>query len=388
MTLPPPPGSFGQQPPLGGHSGGGSPESWPQYPGGPTSPPPAGPPPWGPQPQWANGPTPPNGGGKVRWMLGGLAVVLAIALAVVVTVLVVRPDAENGSKDEKTGGPASGFASENDEGPVSIITDDPTCDGWARITREYNAESTAVRWAERDASIPANAWTPEQRDMYNTMAKAMTTAADHTEALIKQTPHRAMRELYQQFSAYVHVFVPLIPAYVPENNRFVPVINALANSATDICTAIEFRSASTFAGRIPSVDPPSRLASTSGADASDLFLGDGNPVCADLASAVVAFDEQTRAWQALDPKLPAAEWSPDHRAVMDDVAPVMSANADNLERLGRASDNAIVEDFTVLAAQYQRGYVEAIPTYSSADNVLWQVVASLVKAVNSGCKAS
>lgn len=73
---------------------------------------------------------------------------------------------------------------------------------------------------------------------------------------------------------------------------------------------------------------------------------------------------------------------------MDDVAPVMSANADNLERLGRASDNAIVEDFTVLAAQYQRGYVEAIPTYSSADNVLWQVVASLVKAVNSGCKAS
>lgn len=321
-------------------------------------------------------------------MLGGLAAGLAIALAVVVTVLVVRPDAENGSKDGKTGGPASGFASENDEGPVSIITDDPTCDGWARITREYNAESTAVRWAARDASIPANAWRPEQRAMYNTMAKAMTTAADHTEALIKQTPHRVMRELYQQFSSYVHAFVPLIPAYVAENNRFVPVINALANSATDICTAIEFRSTATLAGRIPVADPPSRLASISGADASDLFLGDGNPVCADLASTVVAFDEQTRAWQALDPKLPAEEWSADYRAVMDDVAPVMSANADNLERLGRASGNPIVEDFTVLAAQYQRGYVEAIPSYTSADNVLWQVVASLVKAVNSGCKAT
>lgn len=389
MTLPPPPGSFGQQPPNGGQTGGGAPQPWSQYPGGPTPPPHAGPPPWGPQQQWSNGPTrPPNGGGNAKWILGGLAVVLAISLAVVVTVLVVRPDSGNGFPDAEPGIPPSGFASENDKGPVSIITDDPTCSEWGRITREYNAQSMVVRWAERDVSISASDWTPEQRAMYDTMATAMTNAADQTEALIKQTPHRVMRELYQQFSAYVHAFVPLIPTYVAENNQFVPVINALANSATDICTAVEFKSAATVAGRIPSASPPSRLASISDRDASVLFLDNANAVCTDWGSAVAAFDEQTRAWQNLDPKVPAAEWSSDHRAVMDAVAPVMSANADNLEQLGQASENPIFEDFSVLAAQYQRGYVEAIPSYAPSDNVLWQVVASLVKAINSGCKVS
>ena len=41
--------------------------------------------------------------------------------------------------------------------------------------------------------------------MYDTVGKAMADAADQTVNLVKMTPHRVMRELYEQFIAYARV---------------------------------------------------------------------------------------------------------------------------------------------------------------------------------------
>ncbi|MCP3811746.1 hypothetical protein NLX62_05305 [Mycobacteriaceae bacterium Msp059] len=310
--------------------------------------------------------------------------VLAIVVAVAITVLVVRPSDGKDTPPESI----TDFASANDTGPANIIAEDPTCNAWGRITREYNAQSKSVNWADRDTSVPATGWTLEQRTMYEAMSKAMTNAADQTAALVKRTPHRVMRELFEQFIAYVHAFVPSVPAYAAENNRLVATVNALANSATDICSAIEYESAPSVADEVAEPAPPSHVEPISDSGSSERFLMKPNRVCSEWASAVTKFDNQTRAWQALDPKIAAADWSAEQKSTIEKTKPVMSANADNLERLGRESGNPAMEDFAVLAAQYQRGYLKAVPSYTSADNSLWQAVASLVKSVASACNAA
>ena len=66
----------------------------------------------------------------------------------------------------------------------------------------------------------------------------------------------------------------------------------------------------------------------------------------------------------------------------------MSANADEMERLGRQSGNPTFEDIAVLAAQYQRAYVTALPTYTSADNFLLQSATFLVQGDRLGMQGS
>lgn len=391
MSLPPPPGSYGHQPPTGGQPGGGAPQPWSQqpYPGGPSGPPLSGPPPWGPQQQWAGGPPPPSGGGKTKWILGGLAAILAIALVVVITVLVVRPDGDGkGSSNAGGAGSDSEFASANDTGPVSIITDDPTCEAWGRVSREYAGKTDAVKWGDRDPALPATAWTAEQRAMYDTAGKALTEAVNETANLVKLTPHRVMRELYTQFIVSGREFVNKIPGYVSQDQYVSGVAHAIANALAGICSAIDFRSAQPIAPLIAVPSAPSIESRPADPEDAQRFLVEENPVCSEWSKSVDQFDTDTAAWQATDPNIPASEWTPEVRAVHDAVAPVILANADNLERLGRQSGNATLEDFAVLAAQYERGYVKAIPTYKSADNFLTKAAFNLVKAVNSACKAA
>ena len=45
-------------------------------------------------------------------------------------------------------------------------------------------------------------WTPKQRAQFMAAGQSMRSAAAQTVGLVKLTPHRVMRELYQQFIAY------------------------------------------------------------------------------------------------------------------------------------------------------------------------------------------
>lgn len=391
MSLPPPPGSYGQQPPTGGQPGGGAPQPWSQqpYPGGPSGPPPSGPPPWGPQQQWAGGPPPPSGGGKTKWILGGLAAILAIALVVVITVLVVRPDGGgNGPSNAGGTGSDSEFASANDTGPVNIITEDPTCDAWEKVGQEYADRLSAVAWGKRDASIPATAWTPEQRAMYEATGQAMSKAADEAANLVKRTPHRAMRELYGQFIAYVRLFVDDLSSYDESANNLVVVTDSSANALSRMCSAIAYGSASAVAPFIGDPSAPSSTAPIDNPESPVRFLTSANAVCSEWSTEVDNVSEATKAWQNLDANIPAGDWNSEQKAVVDAVIPVMLQNADTLENLGRQSGNPVLEDFAVLAAQYRRAYVRALPTYASRDNFLAQSATYLVKLVTYACKAT
>jgi hypothetical protein len=197
-----------------------------------------------------------------------------------------------------------------------------------------------------------------------------------------------MRELYEQFVAYTRTFVDRIPSYAAADDNFVAVSDVIDAGLNNICSAISFHSAPPIAPLISDPAPPSDVSQLGDPKAPTIFLDSANSICSELSPIITKFDTDTAAWLAIDAKIPATQWTPEEKAINDAVMPVMTTNANDLERLGRKSNNATLEDFAVLAAQYQRAYVAALPTYTSPDGFLAQAAAFLVKTINLACKAA
>ncbi len=214
MSVPPPPNQWGSQPPTGGQPAGAP--QWGPPPGGQQG----GAPQWGPQQPWGPPPgPPPRRGGKGKWILAGIAVLAVIAVTVVITVLVVGKDSGGGESPTPTNGNGSDFASANDKGPVGDhhrgsdlcrVESRRSIHSWTRRTKS-DGEHGIRRFRRR-------AWTPDQRSMYDSVGKAMRSAADQTVPLVKLTPHRVIRELYEQFIAYSRALRGAHSTYTPHDN--------------------------------------------------------------------------------------------------------------------------------------------------------------------------
>ena len=382
MTLPPPQGPYGSQPAGGGPQWGGPP------PQGPVPQPPYGQPgaPWAQQPQW--GTPPPNKGGKGKWILVGLALVAIIAVSIVGTVLVLRPDAGGNGQQSNTANGGSEFASANDTGPANIITEEPTCAAWVKISQDMDI--AVPEWNNQDYSVPATEWTSEQRTVFEHKGAALTTAIQKIANLARQTPHRVMRELYGQYSAYSQAVIDAIPVYAAADNFKVAASNRFSATLSRVCDAITFRVAEESAPLVAVPSPPSSASSfeSDGSHGTERFLIGPNNVCDEWITLAERYNDDTEAWRALDSKVPASEWAPERKVVMDAVGPVMTAYADDMERLGRQSGNSVWEDFAVFAAQYRRAYVQAIPTYAPAYSNMSAVSSFLSNAIYWACKAA
>jgi hypothetical protein len=299
----------------------------------------------------------------------------------------VGKDSGGGESPTPTNGNGSEFASANDKGPVGIITEDPTCAAWKRINNNLSDVESRVRWGERNQALPAGAWTREQRSMYETVGNSLRDAADQTIGLVKLTPHRVMRELYEQFIAYSRALADKIPQYDAADKELSLAPDTILSATGSICSAITAGSAAAFAPLVPAAALPSTIASPGDPPASpQRFLTKSDPVCSDWASTLAKFDGATEAWQALDPAIAANQWTPEQKAINDAVGPVMKARADELEELGRRSDNPILQDFAVLSAQYLRAFVLALPTYTGNDSYVANAATYLALVVNSGCQ--
>jgi hypothetical protein len=367
MSVPPPPNQWGSQPPTGGQPAA---------------------PQWGPQQPWGHpsGP-PPSGGGKGKWIFGGIALLAVIAVTVVITVLVVGKDSGGGESPTPTNGNGSDFASANDKGPVAIITEDPTCAAWNRIVNALSSPEEKFKWGDRDTSIPASAWTPEQRTMYESVGQVMRSVADQSVELAKKTPHRVMRELYEQYSAYARAFADKVPTYKSDDSPLASTADDLASVLVNVCAAITYGSAAAQEPLVPAAALPTTVSSPDSSGDTQRFLTESNPTCEKWLPAYEKFDADLKAWRESDPNLPADQWTPEQKSVFDAAAPVMTTFADTSEQLGRGSGNPTFEDFAVMSAQYRRGYVRAIPTYTAADNYLASVATVLANTIGHACMA-
>ncbi|OMC34168.1 hypothetical protein A5740_10430 [Mycobacterium sp. GA-1841] len=400
MTLPPQ-GPYGPQPSEGGGPQWGGPPQGPgaqqPYAGGPAGHPQGGTQygqpgaPW-PQQSWGGGPPPPsnNGGGKGKWILIGLALIAVIALSVVGTVLILRPDSSGGNGPSNTANGASEFASANDTGPANIITEDPTCEAWGKVSSGLDA--AVPEWNKQDYSIPATDWTPQQREIFENESTALTDAIPKLENLAKQTPHRAMRQIYLQARAYAQKTVGVIANYAATDKPTVAAFNQFFTVLNRVCDAIYYRGAQQTAPLISAPRPPSSSSSEDGSGDAlvmDGFLAVDDSGCSNWTNMVERFDKDSRteAWGDLDPQIRATEWTPENKAVIDAVVPVLTEYADNMERAGRESGNAVWEDLAVTAAQYMRAYVQAIPTFTPNVGYMPLTSTTLANAINWACKA-
>ena len=213
---------------------GGSPPSGPGWPG-PQGPYPQQPP--GPRGVWPQpGPPPGPPRGNRRWLLLALAAVAVVAVTVACTLLFTNRGSGNqaapGGAGSGVAGPSGGIASANDTGPVGIITEEPTCERLLAMQSQVSAQ--LVDWAQRDASIPASAWTPEQRQMFETAGRVFRGEADQLIPLARETPHRVMRELYEQIIAYDRVYADAVAHYAPADDELALLRNGLSTAQGNI----------------------------------------------------------------------------------------------------------------------------------------------------------
>jgi hypothetical protein len=304
--------------------------------------------------------------------MGGVAAVAVLA-TVVAAVLLFGGGGSGGPQSGQDNGlnpdAAAGVVSAKDTGPVTVITDDPSCVAWTSINNEL-ANSGQGLWNDRDRSVPASAWTEKQKAQFIAAGQSMRGAAAQTVGLVKLTPHRVMRELYQQFIAYARAYSERIPKYTPADNNLAGAANSASSALGSICAAISDGPAAARGPLVPPAAAPSDIAPVGNLASPQPLLTSDNNVCPEWKSALDQFGRQTAAWQRIDPNIPSIYWNREQKAVNYQVGPVMNSFASKLEQLGRQSDNAIWQDLANLSAQYRRAFVTALPTYTPTDNHL------------------
>jgi hypothetical protein len=332
----------------------------------------------------------PNSNKTLKLAMGAVGVVAVLATVVAVVLLFGGggSGAPKGAQPDEGANPdaSASVASIKDNGPVAVITEDPSCAAWTPINNQLATSGTGL-WNERDRSVPASAWTPKQRTQYFMAAQSMREAAVQAIGLVKLTPHRVMRELYQQFIAYARAYAERVPKYTPADNNLAGAAFSASSALGAICGAITDGAAAARGPLVQPSMPPSDIAPVGNPANPQPFLTTTNPVCDDWKSGLDQFGKDTAAWQKMDPNVPAIYWNREQKAINLAVAPVMKSYATTMEELGRQSDNAIWQDLANLSAEYREAFVVALPTYTPTDNHLANAANFVSTTILGACAA-
>jgi hypothetical protein len=337
----------------------------------------------------------------MKWALGGVTLIAVIAITAAVSIALTKGSGGGGngtpsataSPSVSASGTASNtggeIASANDTGPVNIITSDPTCSAWSPINDTFVGVQKKG-WDKRDPNLPGKEWSADQRKMYEDVGAAARSAADQTVELAKRTPHRVMREIYEQFIAYSRAYADAIPNYNAADNHLAGVSLTSSILINWICGAISAGSAEARAASVADVAAPTEVAKPADVSNPQRFMATADQTCGEWSSRLDRFyaDGAVVAWQGLDANLAASQWKPEERSIIDAVGPVMTTLADDIAKIGQESSDLVVQDLAVLSAQYRRGYVAALPTYTPADSYLAQASGKASSMVALACQAA
>lgn len=266
---------------------------------------------------------------------------LLIALAAVVVLSVA---AITGAWWWRHGSHRSDFASDADTGPAGIITVEPTC-------TTYQTHSTTDQLAE----------------------------------LSRRTPHRVVREIYQQINAYRAASVA---TNGPAGDDDVVTADTLAEAMLNICGAIDSSAAAAAAAAVPPAVAPSAPAPSRDPGGTPVFMGTPAKICRALNRQAEAVDPRLADWSMQNFDTPVTQRSASDQQLWDAAVAVLADDAENSARLATASANPVVEDLLTLSTQYQRAFVHSAPTYTSADRPLYLVAKKSSVAVRTACAAA
>jgi len=344
-------------------------------------------------PSWQQGPWPPQPppplpakDNTVKWLLIAVAILLVITVSVGATLYFTR-DSGNGGSTTSSPAVASDVASANDTGPVAIIAEEPTCEAFIDI---YNAlaDVQSQGWnAERRTLGPASDWTPDQREHVESVATALRNATDQTVPLAKKTPHRVIRELYEQFIAYGRAYADAVPNYTAADGYLAGTNVAIGNTLKGVCNSITYKS-HTRSLAIETASKPTSVAAVGNPADPHRFVSSSDSTCATWISNDEKFGAGTADWEKLDPNVPGSQWTPEQRAVALAAFPAFTTLAKDMESTGRQSKNSVFEDFAVLGALYLRAYVSAGETYTLTDSWLSYTGLRINNVISAACRQS
>ncbi|OBA84520.1 hypothetical protein A9W99_01255 [Mycobacterium sp. 1164966.3] len=355
----------------------------------PTMPAGLPPPVSGPPPGWV---VPPPNRRRRWWALGGVAAMVTAAV-VVALVATHTPNRSVRPAGPTTSAAPAAVASAKDTGPVGIITDDPTCAPWRTVAQEWTAHDPLAKWPSDSPSspinIPASAWTPEQQAAMQQVGIIMRSTAGKTVALAKATPHRVMRELYEQHIAYARAYADSLTNYFPQADvKLGRAAQSAMNSLISACNAALDGAAVARSVLVAPRAAPARVTPPQNAEQPQRFIAAADrTTCGEWESVSDKFDADPniQEWTKIDSEVPIAQWSPQQKTLSDAVTPLMLNLADELEHIAGRSSNPVIQDFAAFAAQYQRAYVKALPTYGLHDGQLRIVARSTRHLVNEAC---
>lgn len=364
----------------------------PRPPAAPIPPPPARPgslpgpyPPPGPPPPPGSWPPPasqpPRDRGRRRWTLGAVAALVAVA-AVVAGLALTTAHTSNPPVNAPTTSSASpaAVASANDTGPVAIITDEPTCRAWKPIGQTWLLTTPIEQWDKTHPGQPTplliagTAWTRDQRAAMKASSKSTRLAASKTTTLTKTTPHRVIRELYEQFIAYGRAFADSIDNdYRAPSSTLGAATEDIFNALTSICDTVDSRAATAREPLANPTDAPPHPAPPQDLAHLQRYLTNTDlSACGELISIAKKYNNNptVKDWGASDHTLPPSGWNPHQQALNDAVAPLMLNLADDIQRTIHHDNNPVMQDIGALTALYQRVFAKALPTYTFTDDEL------------------
>jgi hypothetical protein len=337
-----------------------------------------------------------------RWRWGVIAGVTAVAV-VAATVVGIRVATTSG-EDHRAAAPASSTTtppppvaalSANDTGAVGIITDDPTCVPWRSASEPWSEKSPLSKWdpnsPDSPINIPASAWTPEQRDAMDKSGTTLRDIATKTVPLAQATPHRVMRELYEQFIAYARAYSDSLTNYFPQLDVKLGVAAETSlNALVSTCNAIGDGAAVARSVLVSPEPGPTQPAPPQDPANPHRFISTADKTtCGEWSTVDQKFDDTpaVKDWKKFDGKVPIGQWSPQQKAVADALGPLALTNADDIVRVAGRSSNPTIQDFAGFAAVYQRAFSKSLPTYGAHDGQLRTVAAGVRAMITAACSA-
>ncbi len=263
-------------------------------------------------------------------------------------------------------------------GSVGVLREkDPICDQWLTFGNELSANEQ--EWAELDHTVPATRWTPEQREIYTAVGEAMGTAADQYESILPLARHTAVQELAAQTIVYLRAYVERIPTYAEADGRLAGVASNFGSAVSFMCTAVPHIPAAMLAEeqvRSHASEPA----------AVKPFMPERDSVCAEFVSMVQRRNAQLGGWLALDPAVPAAQWSPRQRRLNDAARHVLDRDAGEVQDMASRASSAVLRDLLMTDAAYLRATSSAIAGYQPDDKRLWEAAVSLSGGIMGTCR--
>lgn len=125
--------------------------------------------------------------------------------------------------------------------------------------------------------------------------------------------------------------------------------------------------------------PPAQISATIPAT-PDPVCAEWNPIATDYAS-------KQAEWAKTDPNVPAAQWSPQERALNMGIIPVLRDQAADMRRLAEKAEDPLLRALLESQAVYEEAYANRLPNYQPNDQRLWQAAINFSSAVNSLCTA-